>query len=341
MNDPQNWNLLARYLAKEHNSSDEQEIESWLASDEENQKLLELLQYSFDLAEVNNNPSDLKLLWKKLRSEADISNDRNINYKQSFISKFKNLIVPRPIVAVWRYAAAALFLLFVPVILYQVGVFDQTQKYVSLTVANGTVERVTLDDGSVVTLDAGSYFEYPEKFHDDMREVILKGEGYFEVVANPEKPFIVQAKHGRIEVMGTKFNVLAWYNTRTVTVVVEEGQVGFSNSLISNDSMVIIRGGQQSVVDEKSAPSIPADISVAHYLSWMRDEIYFENAEFAEIINRLENWYNVQVSLENSELLREHITIGIPKSSLQDAVELLSRLMGVSYKIQNDKILFK
>mgnify|MGYP001472807545 FL=1 len=71
-------------------------------------------------------------------------------------------------------------------------------------------EKITvkLPDGSTVKLNSGSSITYPEMFLDDRREVVLKGEGFFDVKKNQKQPFIVMANKAKVKVLGTSFNRL-------------------------------------------------------------------------------------------------------------------------------------
>ena len=55
----------------------------------------------------------------------------------------------------------------------------------------GQNAQLTLADGSKVWLNAGSTLNFPTRFVKEKRQVTLEGEGFFEVKANKEKPFIV------------------------------------------------------------------------------------------------------------------------------------------------------
>lgn len=53
----------------------------------------------------------------------------------------------------------------------------------------GSRTKLYLPDGTLVWLNAGTKMVYSQGFGVDNREVILEGEGYFEVVKNKEIPF--------------------------------------------------------------------------------------------------------------------------------------------------------
>ena len=74
----------------------------------------------------------------------------------------------------------------------------------------GKREQIILPDSSRVWLNSGSVLIYPSTFIGQTRDVYLSGEGYFEVEKNTEQPFIVKARTLNVEVLGTRFNILAY-----------------------------------------------------------------------------------------------------------------------------------
>ena len=68
-------------------------------------------------------------------------------------------------------------------------------------------KKLTLEDGSQVTLQPKSKLSYPEHFNADKREVYLTGEAFFEVEKNPQKPFFVYSGKVTTKVLGTSFYV--------------------------------------------------------------------------------------------------------------------------------------
>jgi len=59
---------------------------------------------------------------------------------------------------------------------------------------NGNRQSITLPDGSVVTLNAGAELKYPRGFTNEKRQVFLSGEAFFDIVKNPNKPFVIIAE---------------------------------------------------------------------------------------------------------------------------------------------------
>ncbi|MEI9850127.1 MAG: FecR domain-containing protein [Sphingomonas sp.] len=70
----------------------------------------------------------------------------------------------------------------------------------------GTIRRVTLDDGSVVTLDTGTRLEVAFT-QGERRLRLLAGRARFEVAHDAGRPFIVAAGDGEVVATGTIFDV--------------------------------------------------------------------------------------------------------------------------------------
>ncbi len=88
-----------------------------------------------------------------------------------------------------------------------------------------TIERRTLDDGSVIELNRGA--EVAVLYTATERRVRLeRGEASFQVAKNPLRPFIVSAGGVDVRAVGTAFNVRL--DTAAVEVVVTEGRVAIA-----------------------------------------------------------------------------------------------------------------
>lgn len=88
-----------------------------------------------------------------------------------------------------------------------------------------SVEKI-LPDGTKILLSKNSKISYPKSLEGNTREIILTGEGFFDVYHDSAHPFIIHKQGTNIRVLGTSFNVRA-YNAQ-VQVLVKTGSVQFS-----------------------------------------------------------------------------------------------------------------
>ncbi len=228
------------------------------------------------------------------------------------------------------------FLRIAAVLVLAVGaslIFRQTAdapSFETVQVAPGQRFRLTLGDGTIVTLDAGSDFRYPNSFSENSREVTLDGEALFEVTPDASRPFVVRTQDGRITVLGTTFNVRAWLENDKVAVTVIEGEVSLESiHLISPEAGVKIGPGQMSVLQGDNLSS-PQAVNVDEQIGWLQRTIHFRNTALREVLGQLERWYDVSIELSDPNLGNERITVHLNDKPLDDLIDLICLICGLS-----------
>ena len=94
----------------------------------------------------------------------------------------------------------------------------------------GQKSTITLSDGSLVWLNSGSQISYQSDFNDSLRVVHLKGQAFFEVFKDADKPFIVKCNDLEIIALGTSFDVNAMKdNLLQVSLLTGKVQVNLEN----------------------------------------------------------------------------------------------------------------
>ena len=120
--------------------------------------------------------------------------------------------------------------------------------------------KLSLSDGSLITLQPQSSLSYPEAFADDRREVYLVGEARFEVAKDARRPFLVHAEELVTKVLGTAFSIRAFEKDRDITVKVYEGKVSVlagkekeqtTRQPFNQNEGVILTPNQMAVFDRK------------------------------------------------------------------------------------------
>lgn len=156
----------------------------------------------------------------------------------------------------------------------------------------GEKSKVRLPDGSEVWLNANSKLVY-YSFHKKERKVELLGEAYFEVAKNDKTPFVVKTLDCKITVLGTKFNIMAYPEFKRNEVTLIEGRVKVSSGQVEN----ILGPGQMLVLKDEAVEIHNVNSSL--YTGWVNNKFNFKDIPLSELIKRLENWYDVDITLEN------------------------------------------
>ena len=103
-------------------------------------------------------------------------------------------------------------------------IIDERHTY---TTAVGQQSHFTLADNSTLQLNANSKVQV--QYTEDARNIyLLHGEAFFEVTKEPHRPFRVYAGSGRVQAIGTAFNVRL--RNKEVEVLVTEGRVALASS---------------------------------------------------------------------------------------------------------------
>ncbi|NDV67232.1 DUF4974 domain-containing protein [Bacteroides sp. 224] len=166
-------------------------------------------------------------------------------------------------------------------------------KYAEITAAKGSVIRYELPDHSVVWLNAGSTLRFPTVFRADNRNVELKGEAYFEVEADLERPFYVNTSNGlSVHVYGTKFNVAAYEDDDYIETVLEKGKV---NVTAPGQETVVLAPGEQLLFEKQNAKLTKNTVDVYEKVAWKDGKLIFRNAPLDEIFKKISRHFNTDI----------------------------------------------
>lgn len=193
----------------------------------------------------------------------------------------------------------------------------------NINTPNGGKTQFTLPDGSIVWLNSGTTFSYPDRFKDE-RMVELDGEAYFEVEKQKD-PFIVKTSFGEVEVLGTSFNVKAYKGEAFVTTL-ESGSVSYTNP---SGRKAILKPGSQVVYNSNKFFTQRVDTEI--FTSWKDGKLIFRNEPLQNMITRLERWYNVDIKLEDERIKNLKYTGTIEMESFSEVLELIKATTPIDY----------
>lgn len=168
----------------------------------------------------------------------------------------------------------------------------------------GRANTLILSDGTKVVLNAATTFKYPTSFDEKNRIVYLEGEAYFEVAKDEEKPFVVKLNKQDITVLGTTFNVQAYKDESYSIVTLLNGRVMLDafNELGESTSRMFLKPNQRALSDNKSGSVSLCDVNASFASTWIKGEYKFKDEPLLSICKRLENYYNVQIHLNDPRL---------------------------------------
>lgn len=209
----------------------------------------------------------------------------------------------------------------------------------SMSTPKGRQFRLQLPDGTKVWLNAASSIRYPVKFEGNERRVEIKGEVYFEVAPNKNKPFFVKAGDlTEVKVLGTSFNINAYDNEEIKSTTLLDGSV-IVTSLENGKpklSMPLHPGQQMQQRDAQMTMNTRPNLDKV--MAWKNGQFYFEGVPLEEMMRQLERWYNIEVKYEGK--IPDMQGYGKASRTLDLATVLTSlKGFGLNFRIENNRTL--
>ena len=315
--------MIHKVLTGEASREEEDFYVKWLNMDKENKRLAEDVKMIWVNSE-NIVKDNVFLDKEKIKSNifSKIANDANLENKK--LNSIPKIIRLNKIASI----AAAIMLIIGAVFIYN--------SFFSLDIykANDSVRFITLIDNSSVWLDENSTLKVKRNFNKNTREVILKGNAFFSISKNHEKPFIISVANNKIEVVGTAFRVITKKNGN-VRVEVVSGVVKF---FANSDSPQFVKlskdqGAEYDLANNDFIPVSKADFDrdfKAKYLS-------FNDAKLIDVFGRLALYYNVNINI-NCDAVKSmdgYTSPGSEEVGLEDYFSSIMKLFPVKIEKSN------
>jgi transmembrane sensor len=167
--------------------------------------------------------------------------------------------------------------------------------------ATGELRTVTLPDGSTVALGASSSLSVA--FDDATRRVVLhQGEGYFSVMSDAARPFLVEAADGRITVVGTAFDVKLGGGGGAVAVA-----AGVVEVTAGTGPGVRLTPGQ-GVRYGANGMGVVHAIDTTDVGSWRSERLIFQAAPLGEVLHDLERYQRGRILVTDDRVAALPVT---------------------------------
>lgn len=209
---------------------------------------------------------------------------------------------------------------------------EESSEMASVTAPGGSVVKFELPDKSTVWINGGSTLTYPVRFSQKARRVEIEGEAYFEVQANPEKPFYVNASDGfSVKVYGTRFNVSAYSDDDTITATLESGHVDVSVA----ERILTLVPGEQASYSKLTGEIVRSQVNAYEHIAWKDGRLVLRNANLNQVFKALERKYGVKVIVNGNINESETYRATFRKESLSQILDYLSRTAGFTWKMDD------
>ena len=222
-----------------------------------------------------------------------------------------------------KYGVAASVLIFAGWFLF--SNLNQTVEY---KLAKGEKKEGLLLDGSSFVLNAESTLDYNKKSWAKDRSLNLKGEAFFKVEKGAR--FLVNTPNGKVEVLGTQFNV--WSRGEVLEVKCFSGKV----AVFSADGKEVELEPQDAVRFVPGKEAEQWTFAPSEQVSWIDGISRFKKAKLTIVLEELERQYNIKIdtkAVETSTI----ISCNFPHQNLQLALKAVLQPLGIKYDFKSDK----
>jgi ferric-dicitrate binding protein FerR (iron transport regulator) len=319
-----NDDLLVKYLVGEADANESAEVQHWLDIDENNRKYYNDFQKIWDDSlhvVANKNTVNVDAAWERMQNRMHKTTDvpvRSISKSNSY--SWIRIAASFVIIGMITYLGYALF-----------GNRITQEELVATT----SVINATLPDGTNVTLNKNSSLAYTSRFEGNTRPVSMKGEVFFNVAHNKQKPFIIKVNDVTVKVVGTSFNVKN-RNGKT-TVEVETGIVKVSKK---SDS-VELRKGEKVIIDDMQPELIKGTNKDKLYGYYHDNELVCNETPLQELVDALNEIYDVNIIIEDPVLKEKQINTTFKDQSLGQILNVVSETFRVKVVRKNGQIIIK
>lgn len=242
----------------------------------------------------------------------------------------------------WRglmtIACSLIFVAIVGYFGYHQYATDATEV-ITKTALPGEKSIVTLADGSKVYLNSGSSISFPKVFDKSLREITLEGEAFFEVVRNPQQPFIVRTGTLVTRVLGTSFNIQA-FSDDDINVSVATGRVQVTQGVEGSEdglSQTIFLDPSQQVTYQNHRFTL-SYVDIEKTTAWKSNTLRFDETPLSTVGAILSRWYGVTIAFDNTDIVNCRINGQFKGQQLDEVLRSIRYMYNIEYEITNNKV---
>ena len=314
--------LLVKYLAEEATPPEQELIEVWIGTSEINRRYFRHLQLIWNESQklASRTAVDENKAWqrfqRKLKKSATAGNSlRGFGW--------------------WRVAASIIIIAGIAWLLSSLLEKGSSEPPILHIVSVNEVKKDTLPDGSFATLNKNSVLTYPAAFKGKTRKVKLKGEAFFNVTPNKQKPFIIDVNDVQVKVVGTSFNVKS---TKGETeIIVETGIVQVTKA----DTTIELKAGQRILFEavDTAAEVVASDDKLYNY--YVSRTFVCDNTPLWKLVEKLNEAYDVNISIRRDPLKKLPLTVTFDDESLDVILDVISQTLMIKVSRKDNEIILE
>jgi transmembrane sensor len=318
--------LSVKFLAGEISKEEMELLISALEKSSENRKIFDTTNELWGKTDINKKLEYFSVDegWSKLSSKLGIRIGRSKSILVINRTKFRILVAAATVACLMTISGLSYWL-----------IERQTanESIVASTIirtGEGEKAQIYLSDSTQVYMNSGSLLKYDADYNSIGREVKLRGEAFFDVHTNPEKPFVVELSGMTVIATGTKFNILSYGNENRIEATLEEGKIHVA---IKDQDTIDVKAGQQVVYFTKTNKAVIQDVKTETYTSWTENKLRLIDTPLEDALRKIGRRYNVVFEIRGHELLDLKYNATFIDESIEEVMQMLQSVTPIRYKI--------
>lgn len=212
---------------------------------------------------------------------------------------------------------------------------NKALAYTTISTGTGKKKKITLQDGSVLTLNAGSTIRIQDDQSKDRKIELVDGEVFFEVAKDQQRPFVIVSENLTTTVLGTSFNISAYTALHNLSIGVVSGKV----SIVNQSSIMSILEKDEELVYDKPNKSFKTIALEESLTAWQNGRLLLNDLSFTEMTVILKKNYGIDITTTDETIKGTRYTTELLTSmSPLQAVEVLAAIHNLKIKQKDNNI---
>ena len=199
--------------------------------------------------------------------------------------------------------------------------------------ANAPILATMLEDGSIVYLSQQTSLKYPDHFDDDNRTVALKGDAFFDIRQQTDRPFVIETEAAKVEVTGTSFSIKNTNNSMFL-LSVREGSVKVTKK--SDLQAIDVKAGVTILLDvEKGTQLINSEAIFDDYFK----RLHFKDEFLKNVVNII-NIHSGEIKLKiEPDIEMRSLTYTLPeKIDIHEVAGLICLALDLQHEQKDNTV---
>jgi ferric-dicitrate binding protein FerR (iron transport regulator) len=314
--------LLVKYLAEEATPPEQEVVEVWIGASDTNRRYFRHFQ----------------LIWnesQKLATRTSVDENKAWQRFQRKVKRSATAGNSLTRFGWWRVAAVIIFIAGIAWLLSSLLETGSAEPPIVNIVSVNEVKKDTLPDGSFATLNKNSKLTYRAAFKGQARKVQLKGEAFFSVKPDKQKPFIIDVNDVQVKVVGTSFNVKSLRGA--TEIIVETGIVQVTKA----DTTIELKAGQRILFETVDTSAQIVDSNDKLYNYYVSRTFECDNTPLWKLVEKLNEAYDVNIRIRRDELKKLPLSVTFDDESLDVILDVISQTLMIKISRKENEIILE